>query len=218
MNKIYLLVLAMAALSAAVFFILKRHKAKRRKALVKIAEGLAVDFEEYGPELQLLENTGLPLFIEGGRGFGKNLLRFPHEDGFEAYFFDYICLTGDAKKQINRQGTVALFGFKKTQFPVFYLAADDAAHKPDLSGFEPVDTSSFARFPAGLELYGSDVVALHAVFNRETATLFTKESGWSAQGAGRYLLLYKGCGLVSPHDYPGFIEEAKTLAFRLEPT
>jgi len=213
MNTVCLLVLAIAALLAAVVF--KRHKSKRRKDLYTMTIGLDVKFEEYGPELQLLENTGLPLFIEGYKGFGKNFLRFPQQEGFESYFFDYICLAGGPEKQGSFCGTVALFDFANAQFPVFYLAAENDLRKPAIRGFEPVDTSAFAGFPAGAGLYGSDSAVLRAFFKPETAALFKKEAGWSAQGAGRYLLLHKGSKLVSPGNYMGFVEAAKTMAFRL---
>lgn len=203
-------VIAIIAVSRAVKYL----KGQRGRAMARVAELASVELEEYGPETKLLESTGLPFFVDGRSGVGKFLLRLPEQDGAKAYYFDYSCLLGSGGDQRGRQSTVALFDFNKGAFPDFHLSAD--GDLPDeTSGLEPVDMAGFKGFPAGVKLYGRDQAALRKLFTPEIAACFGEHPGWSAQGAGRYLVMYKGCELLSPGRYVQFMAEAGKLAFNL---
>ncbi len=213
MNKFLLLVVAVLA-GVGVYQLVKYLKGRRGRAMEDISELVSVELEEYGPELALLESTGLPFFVDGRSGFGKFLLRFPEEDGAKSYFFDYACLLGSGKAQLKKQSTVALFDFEKSAFPDFHLAAVGDA--PDeANGLEPADMTAFAGLPPGVKLYGRDQAALKKLFTPEIAACFGEHPGWSAQGSGRFLVMYKGCALVEPGKYRQFIAEANKLAFNL---
>lgn len=210
----YLIVFAMAAGGVAGWALVKHLKGRRLRMLSKVAEGSGAELEAYGPEVVLLEGTGLPFFVDGRGGFGRCLLRLEAEDGVKPYFFDYQCTLGSGAGARKRQSTVALFDFEKGAFPDFHLSA--GGDQPDeASGLEPADLKDFAGFPAGVKLFGRDPAALKKYFTSELDACFTEHAGWSAQGSGRYLVLYKGNGLVPAGDYREFIAEAKKLAFNL---
>lgn len=213
MNKSLLMVTAALAV-VFVFWALKRFKSRRKRAMAAVAAAAMTELEEYGPELALLESTGLPFFVDGRSGVGKFLLRFPEEDGAKAYYFDYSCSLGSGEGQHKRQSTMALFDFEKGAFPDFHLSAEGDI--PDeTSGLEPSEMSGFPGFPPGVKLFGRDQAALKKLFTPEIAACFGEHPGWSAQGAGRYLVMYKGCKLVSPGKYKEFMAEAAKLAFNL---
>jgi hypothetical protein len=213
MNK-YQLLAAAALAVIALFWAVKHLKGRRKRAMAEVAADASVDLEEYGPELALLESTGLPFFVDGRSGFGRLLLRFPEVDGAKAYYFDYSCLLGSGAGQRKKQSTLALFDFEKGAFPDFHLSAGEDV--PDeTEGLEPADMAAFAGFPDGVKLFGRDQAALKKLFTAEIAACFGEHPGWSAQGSGRYLVMYKGCELVSPGKYKDFMAEAEKLAFNL---
>ncbi|MBI4349916.1 MAG: hypothetical protein HY550_00610 [Elusimicrobia bacterium] len=202
-------VLAVLALSRVVKYL----KGRRGRSLAEVAARASVELEEYGPELKLLEATGLPFFVDGRSAVGKFLFRLPEQDGAKSYYFDYSCLLGSGDGQRKRQATVALFDFSKGAFPDFHLSADGDIQ--EASGLEPVEMAPFKGLPPGVKLYGRDQAALLKLFTPEIAACFGEHPGWSAQGAGRYLVMYKGCSLLSPGKYGQFMAEAEKLAFNL---
>ena len=213
MARYVILVIAILAVAAVRAF-LNHLKGRRLRKLAMVAEGSAAVLEDYGPEVSLLERTGLPFFVDGSGGFGRCFLQVAVEDGVQPYFFDYRCTLGSGAEERKRESTVALFDFEKGAFPDFHLSA--GKDLPDeASGLEPVDMTDYAGFPAGVKLLGRDPAALKKFFTSELDSCFAEHSGWSAQGSGRYLLLYKGGGLVSVGDYRDFMAEAKKLAFNL---
>ena len=206
---------ASAAVAAVVAWSLVRYfKGQRRRAMRDVAEAAAVRLEDFGPAAALLEGTGLPFLVDGRAAIARLLLEFPREDGAKPYYFDYSCLLGSGKGQRRKQATLALFDFEKGAFPDFHVSA--AGEPLDESmALEPVDMSGFAGFPEGVKLFGRDPEALKKFFKPEIAACFGEHPGWSAQGSGRWLLLYKGCELVSPAKYGEFIAESGKLAFNL---
>ncbi len=210
----YLLALALAAGILAGWALVRHLKGRRFSKLAKLAEVSGAALEDYGPEVSLLEGTGLPFFVDGRGGFGRCLLRQEAEDGVKPYFFDYQCTLGAGSTERKRQSTVALFEFEKGAFPDFHLSA--GGDLPDeASGLEPAEMKEFSGFPPGVKLLGRDPAALKKYFTVELNTCFAEHEGWSAQGSGRYLVLYKSGGLVPTGEYPAFIAEAKKLAFNL---
>lgn len=189
-------------------------KGKRKRAMVLTAVAVGLELEEYGPELKLLEDTGLPFFVDGRNGVGKYLLRFPEMDGVKGYYFDYSCLLGSGKTQRKRQSTVALYECGKGAFPDFHLSA--VGDIPDeAEGLDPANMAHYKGFPPGVKLFGRDQAALQKLFTPELAAAFSEHPGWSAQGSVRSLVIYRGFELIDPSKYKDFIVEAGTLAYAI---
>lgn len=213
MDPHLLKVMIAAAVIGAIIAIIIRLKGGRRKALDKVAALASVYVEEYGPDVPLLESTGLPFFVDGSGGFGQLLLRFPNDAGATSYYFDYSCLLGGGEEQHKRHSTVALFVFEQAVFPDFHLSA--AGDPIEITGLEPADMAAFDKLPPGVKLYGRDLAALKAYLNTEKEVCFGEHPGWSAQGSKNSLVLYKGSSLIKPDEYAEFMAEAKKLAFNL---
>lgn len=204
-----------AAVAAVLLWMLVKHiKGRRRREMAAVAEAVSVRLEEFGPDPGLLDGTGLPFLVDGRAAIGRLLLEFSREDGAKAYYFDYSCLLGSGQEQRRKEATLGLFDFENAAMPDFYVSAAGEV-LDEATGLEPADMSAFTGFPEGARLYGRDQAALKKYFNPEIAACFGEHPGWSAQGSGRWLLLYRGCGLVNPAKYTEFIEEASKLAFNL---
>lgn len=196
------------------YLAVKYWKGRRGRAMLRVAAEASISLEDYGPEVSVLAATGLPLFIDGRGGFGRFLLRMPPADGARGYYFDYSCALGEGGERREKHATVALFEFEKGAFPDFHL--DAGGEIPgETTGLEPADMAALEGFPQGSQLYCRDLVAAGKYFTPERAACFAEHPGWSAQGAGRYIALYKGCALAAPGDYIGFMAEAEKLAFNL---
>ena len=63
--NIYLLLAAVVAGVIVISKVVKHLKGRRGRAMAEVAVMASVELEEYGPELKLLEGTGLPFFIDG---------------------------------------------------------------------------------------------------------------------------------------------------------
>ena len=207
------LLMGVGAVVVAVIAIMILVGSGRKKALDKVATLADIYVEEYGPDLSLLESTGLPFFVDGSGGFGQLLLRFPDDAGATSYYFDYSCLLGSGSGQRKRHSTVALFIFKQAAFPDFHLSA--AGDPIEITGLEPADMADFDKLPPGVKLYGRDLAALKTYLNTEKEVCFGEHPGWSAQGSKNSLVLYKGSSLIKPAEYAEFMVEAKKLAFNL---
>lgn len=210
----YLLIGAAVAVLAVFFLVSSRMKSARRRAMSRVSAETFVDVEEYGPEAAILKESNLPFFMEGRGGVGKLLFRMPPEDGMRAFYFDHHVMLGSGDAARPRACTVALFCVPKADFPEFHLSAGGEAPDEAL-GLEAVDMAEFGDMPEGIKLYGRDKAALKSFFTRDMAYSLKEHSGWSAQGAGHWLLVYKGCSLVDPGEYSDFMAEAKKLALNL---
>ncbi|MDQ7773477.1 MAG: hypothetical protein RDU13_08125 [Elusimicrobiales bacterium] len=210
----YLLIGAAVAVAAVFFLFSSRRKSARRRAMSKVSAETFVDVEEYGPEAAILKESGLPFFMEGRGGVGKLLFRMPPEDGMRAFYFDHHTTLGSGDSARPRACTVALFCVPKADFPEFHLSAGGEAPDEAL-GLEAVDMAEFGDMPEGIKLYGRDMGALKKFFTRDMAYSLKEHPGWSAQGAGKWLLVFKGCSLVDPGGYRDFMDEAKKLALNL---
>lgn len=210
----YLLIGAAVAALAVFFLVASRMKGARRRAMSRVSAETFADVEDYGPEAAILKESGLPYFMEGRGGVGRLLFRMPPEDGMRAFYFDYHATIGPAESARTRACTVALFCVPKADFPEFHLSA--GGETPDEAlGLEAADMAEFGDIPEGIQLYGRDKAALKNFFTRDMAYSLKEHPGWSAQGAGQWLLVYKGCSLVDPRKYRDFMAEAKKLALNL---
>jgi hypothetical protein len=214
MNKLVILGLAVLCAGWFAWWISNYIKGSRRRALEVVSNGTGVYVEEYGPEVSLLEGTGLPFFVDGRSGVGKMLLHFPEEDGVKSWFFDYACVLGSGSGQHARSSTVALFEFAKGAFPDFHLSAGGDM-VDDTEGLEPVDLAAFPKFPQGVKICGRDEAKLKAYFTAEKVSSLQAHEGWSVQASGRFMVLYKGLGIVKPARYQEFLDEGRKLAFNL---
>jgi hypothetical protein len=210
----YLLLSAAVAACFLTYRIVIYFKGRRGRLLADLAGKRSVRLETFGPEIAMLEATGLPFFVDGRGGVGRFLMQLPEEDGARSFYFDYSCLLGSGNEQRRRQSTVALFEFQKGAFPDFHLSCGGELAN-ETSGLEPAEMSGFKGFPEGVKLFGRDQDALKRFFNQEIAACFGEHPGWSVQGSGRWLVLYRGCALAAPGNYPSFMTESAKLAFNL---
>jgi hypothetical protein len=185
----------------------------RRKALAELAASMGLLFNEKGPESYYLEQTGLGIFNMGHSRKASNLMEIRGSgSGPDISFFDYRYTTGGGKNSHTHQFTLALFDLKTPKAPAFELKPENFIYKiGELLGFKDIDIPSSPLFSDKYRLTGPNETELLSFFNPGTVAYFEQHLDWQAQGAGRYLLVFKGERLIKPDTYQNFMEEAKNL-------
>ena len=117
-----------------------------------------------------------------------------------------------AQRLLEEGCRVALFDLKKAALPAFCLSADGTGAQPQTAGFELVNLKPVEGMPPGSKIYGGNGPRLMELFTPERAALFAAEPDWSAQGSGKYLLLYKEGRLVHSSAYHAFMASARAQA------
>lgn len=212
-----MIIAGVAALALLIAYLFGRnHRAKMRfENLKKAVTMLHVYMDPFGPDLKFLEGTALPLFTDGRDLVVRNSIHFLPEDGFESYFFDYLCEVRTAGGAVKREITAALFDFNKDMFPPFFLSADGSGAQPALPGYGALDAAKFPGLPTAAKVYSDSGAPLAALLNPEKTELFMKEPEWNVQAGGQYLLLYSGDSVIAPAAYADYVKRAKLLALRL---
>ena len=187
----------------------------RRKALSELAASMGLLFTEKGPDSYYLEQTGLGIFNIGHSRKASNLMEIRGlGSGPDISFFDYRYTTGSGKNRHTHNFTLALFDLKTPKAPAFKLKPESFIYKiGELIGFKDIDIPSSPLFSDKYRLTGPNEVEILSFFNPGTVAYFEQHLGWQAQGAGRYLLVFKGERLIKPAVYQNFMEEAKNLVF-----
>ena len=185
----------------------------RRRAMAELAASMGLLFSEKGPESCYLEQTGLGIFNIGGSRKASNLIEIRGSGSApDINFFDYRYVTGGGKSSHTHNFTLALFDLKTPNAPVFELKPESFIYKiGELFGFKDIDIPSSPLFSDKYRLTGTNETEVLAFFNPGTVAYFEQHLGWQAQGAGRYLLVFKGERLIKPDAYQNFMEETKNM-------
>ncbi|HAF95127.1 MAG: hypothetical protein A2X34_03690 [Elusimicrobia bacterium GWC2_51_8] len=203
----FLACVAIAALLVGVFYL----PYLRRKALSELAASMGLLFTKNGPESYYLEQTRLGIFNMGRARNASNLIEI-RGSGPDMSFFDYRYTTGGGKNSHTHNFTLALFDLKTPKAPTFELKPENFIYKiGELIGFKDIDIQSSQLFSDKYRLTGPNEIEILSFFSPGTVAYFEQHLGWQAQGAGRYLLVFKGEKLIKPAYYQSFMEEAKNM-------
>ena len=186
---------------------------RRRKALSELAASMGLLFTEKGPEPDYLERTGLGIFSLGHNRAASNLMEIRGSGSSpDISFFDYRYTTGGGRSNHTHAFTVALFDLKTSKAPSFELKPETFIYKiGELVGFKDIDIPTSPLFSDKYRLTGPNEMEILSFFHPGVVAYFEQHLGWQAQGAGRYLLVFKGEKPVAPSDYQAFMEETKNM-------
>jgi hypothetical protein len=189
----------------------------RRKALAELAASMGLLFTEKGPESYYLEQTGLGIFNMGHSRKASNLMEIRGSGSApDMSFFDYRYITGGGKSSHTHNFTLALFDLKTPKAPAFELKPESFIYKiGELIGFKDIDIPSSPLFSDKYRLTGPNEIEVLAFFSPGTVVYFEQHLGWQTQGAGRYLLVFKGGRRIKTDAYRSFMEDAKNMVFSI---
>lgn len=172
----------------------------RPSQLRKVARDLDMEFQESDQYDLTTQLSDFRLFRRGGGKRISNILR--KQDGlmeFDIRIFDYRYLRWNGSKMQTHQQTVFYLQSTQLGLPEVWMQPETIFHKiGELFGRGDIDFVRFPKFSGNYRLTGDDEVFIRHHFNDEVLNYFTVEKGWSLEGVGYFLILYKKDRIMSP--------------------
>ena len=217
-----LVLIGMLALVAAVFLLMRAARERRRtEAVGTLASTVGFSFTpgsmkpvESGLDPAL---ASLRLFTHGGAPRVRNVMRASGTEGDDVVFdYRYTVFTGNSSHTVEQ--TVAAFRRRGASIPAFRLSPENVFSKlGHLLGGQDIDFDSNDAFSSQYVLKGDDADAVRRFFERQAVMYFADRPGWSAEGAGEWVILYRSSKRVKPEDLQEWIDDARRAARVLAP-
>ncbi len=106
-----------------------------------------------------------------------------------------------------RSQTVAMFQSDKFNVPVFFLRPSSFRHKLGTVFSASISFPTHAAFSNQYLLSGNDDAGLHKLFNNSALSFFEANPGWSIEGGGGQIFIYREDTLMPPQNVPWFVNE-----------
>ncbi|THH40290.1 hypothetical protein [Neolewinella litorea] len=172
----------------------------RAERLWQLADRLGFTFskgDEYGLQRWLED---FRLTSRGRDRTIANVLREQqglHE--YDAYLFDFSYREFGAKQSVHQ--TVFFLHSQRLVLPELCLQPESLLHKMgQLFGWDDIDFVRFPKFSRQYRLTGEDEGYIRHHFTEDVLNYFTLHKGWSVEGIGYYLLVYKKGVLLPPEE------------------
>ncbi len=187
---------------------------KRSTALRNIADKLDLEYQptdEWGilPQLQ-----DFKLFSTGFGGKMRHVLSRQDElMESTVHIFDYRYLVWAGKSTRKIEQTVFFLESQKLGLPEFYMQPERFFHRiGELLGLtEDIDFEGHIDFSYNYRLKGKEEGYIRHSFKEDVLRFFAIEKGWSMEGMGFYLVLYKKNKILKPILIEGFYNKGLSL-------
>ncbi|MEM9835212.1 MAG: hypothetical protein AAF828_01840 [Bacteroidota bacterium] len=178
----------------------------RSKSLQRIARELDMEYlteDQYDLPSSLGD---FRLFSRGSRRRASHILR--KQDGlmeFDIRIFDYRFLKWAGKRVKRYEQTVFYLHSTQLGLPEMWLQPETILHKiGELFGRGDIDFVRYPKFSGQYRLTGEDEAYIRHHFTDEVLNYFTLEKGWSLEGVGYYMVLYKKNQILGPKSIKSF--------------
>ena len=179
---------------------------KRLKDLERVAQELGFHFQAEEGDLPAHICDTLPVFQRSRSR--SNFLQGRRVTG-EIVLADVR--VGSGKQSYSQ--TVASFHLFERQLPAFELSPESWARKiAQAFGYKDINFDSSPEFSKSYLLRGQDETAARELFRADLLHFFTGEKGWSVEGAGDWLCVYRYARTVSPKDIRSFLDQTEAVA------
>ena len=167
---------------------------KRGDQFRRAARRLNVDYvpeDEWGILQQVQD---FRLFRRGFRGRVRHVLSQEHalmESRVNVFDYRYLKWMGKSTKRV--QQTVFFLESRKLGLPEFYMHPENFFHRigESLGLTEDIDFEEYPRFSHNYRLVGEDEEYIRHHFQEPVLRFFALEKGWTLEGLGFYLILYR---------------------------
>lgn len=183
---------------------------RRGDQLKEAARRLKLEYrptDQWGIQQQLQD---FRLFKRGFRGRIHHVIS--QEDGLmesRVHVFDYRYLKWMGKSSKRVQQTVFFLESRKLSLSEFYMRPEYFFHRIGemLGVTDDIDFEQHLDFSNNYRLTGDDEVFIRHNFKEDVLRFFAIEKGWSLEGLGFYLVLYKHGKLLSGEKIKDFYEK-----------
>jgi hypothetical protein len=210
MNEIYFAVGA-GIVVIAIFLIAWRYERIRNREIKRQARILGYDYAE--EDADLLANV-LPKLHLLGQGHSRKVrhrLRSESGGGLTV-FFDFRYRTGGGQHSSNHQQSVVAFRDPTMSLPAFELRPENVFHRIGSAlGYQDIDFPSHPDFSRRYLLRGEDETAVRKLFSAPIVRFFARRKGWSVEGGGEWLIVYRHRRRVRPADLRRFFKDTEEI-------
>jgi hypothetical protein len=156
----------------------------------------------------------LRLFQRGGNRGGRDILVGDRAGGEVLVFaYHYETVEEHSIRPTDHDQTVAAFRVPGRRLPQFSMRPEGLLDRIGaLLGMQDIDFDSHPEFSTRYVLKGGDEGAIRTCFGSRILDHFAQEEGWSVEGCGEWLILYRDEVQVSGEDLPRFVEETTRIA------
>ncbi len=174
---------------------------KRRGAqLENVAYKMQMAYRQQDDWGLLRQLQDFRLMNRGFRGRARHILR--QQEGLmtsNLCVFDYRYLVWSGKSTRRVEQTVFFIESQQLSLPEFLMRPENFFHKiGELLGMDDIDFEQYPDFSSNYRLIGEDETYIRHRFTDQVLRLFSVERGWTMEGLGFYLLLYKKNKVLSP--------------------
>lgn len=161
----------------------------------------------------------LPHFTRSTDFSAANVIIAEREPPVGFFCFDYESWTSSRDEYtITACFSAVAFHHARQDVPAFQLHPERGLKQLlTMLGAQDIDFAEHPEFSRTCILRGADVPAVRRLFGPAGRNAFAKAPGWSAEGRGAWVVLYKDGSLIEPNDIPGFLSEAVALRRALLP-
>ncbi len=200
-----------AAIFATVWLVRRRNERERTEAIRQASLHLGMSFVAEDEGLASQSFSGLPLFQKGDSTKTKNVLRGSSGDG-EVVVCDYDYTVSHGETSNTFRQTVAAFRLR-AELPDFSMSPENILHRiGEVFGMQDIDFETHPEFSRSYRLRGSDEAAIRELFGSAVLEHFTNERGWSLEGGGEWLVIYRASKRVAPEDLAAFLQQTTGIA------
>lgn len=206
-------VAGLAAVMAAVVVLARRGERRRSEALRSTAAMLGFTLE---PESQTPEDArfdpALSSLRRGRSSKIRNLMRGREIDG-DVAVFDYRYTVSTGKSSHTVEQTVAGFRRHTFRLPSFRLQPENVFDRvAQVFGQQDIDIDSNPEFSNAYRLSGAEPDQVRSLFERQAASYLSSAPGWTVEGSGEWLLVFRAGVRVKPEQYSAFLEDTRRIA------
>jgi hypothetical protein len=220
-TSLLVLIFVLAVVLAAVVWAQRAAERRRVDQLQELAPMMGF---AYSPESTKPGDSGIdaailafPLFRHRGAPRIRNLMRARRVDG-EELIFDFRYTVSSGKSSHTVEQTVAAFTRQGARLPAFQMYPENVFSKlGQLLGGQDIDFDDNQEFSSRYVLRGDDPDAVRAWFERQAVSYWAERPGWSAEGGGDCLVLYRNSVREKPDSLREWIDEARRAARVLDP-
>lgn len=188
----------------------------RTEMLSRIAGQLNMDYsyqDEWGVQPQLLDFR----LFRRGLSFQRKVrhvlsLQDPMHES-KVHIFDYRYLTFAGKHVRREEQSVFFIESRKLGLPNFMLHPESFFNKVGqlLNLTHDIDFETYPDFSYHYRLTGDDEDLIRRQFNHQILRFFSVERGWTVEGLGYYLLIYKRGKVLHPEVIMDFYQKGKKV-------
>lgn len=179
----------------------------RRATYQRAAETLGMSFAPADENLS--KRAFYALLQRGAYRSGRDILQGEIARSEVILFADHYLIDGE----YWHAQTVAAFRLHERRLPLFSMRQKSSVPwVGEFSEMHDITLGSHPEFSGRYFLRGKDEQAVRSLFSLGVLAFFSQEEGWSVEGGGQWLVIYRDGVQIAGEDLPQFLNDTARIA------